>query len=285
MEPISARAYAKVNLALEVLGPRPDGYHEVRTVLQTISLWDELTFRPSEELALCCDDPALETPENLVLQAARLLREECQVVAGAQIELRKGIPVAAGLGGGSADAAATLLALDRLWGLGLPQGRLLGLASDLGSDVPFLLVGGTAFAWGRGEEFELLPELPRRWLVLLCSGPSAPGKTAAMYARLGQAHFSDGKTVDILVNGIKAGGHLLEDWMVNGFDAVAHGAFPELKARRRAFVAAGAGRVFVAGTGPTLYALVSDEAQGADLADRLKAQGVDARLVHTVSSL
>ena len=285
MEPITARAYAKVNLALEVLGPRPDGYHEVRTVLQTISLSDDLTFRLADEVSLRCDDPALETPENLVLQAARILKEESGVGGGAAIDLRKGIPVASGLGGGSADAAATLLALDRLWSLALPQGRLLSLAADLGADVPFFLLGGTAFAWGRGDDFEALPDLSRRWLVLLCSGQSVPDKTASLYARLNPSHFSDGKKVDILVNGIRTNGDLLEDWMVNGFEAVAQRAFPELKGLRSAFSSAGAGRVFVSGTGPTLYALVADEAEGAALADRLKAQGLDARLVHTLPGL
>ena len=205
-----------------------------------------------------------------------------QVEQGLMVAQRHDPELIVGLGGGSADAAATLLALDRLWGLELPQGRLLGLASDLGSDVPFLLVGGTAFTWGRGEEFEVLPDLPRRWLVLLCSGPSAPEKTAGMYARLGREHFSDGKKVEILVNGIKGHRDILEDWMMNSFDAVAHRAFPNMKALRGAFSKAGARQIVLSGAGPTLYALEADEAAGAALTDRLKAQGLDSRLAHTV---
>jgi 4-diphosphocytidyl-2-C-methyl-D-erythritol kinase len=239
MEPLTARAYAKVNLALEVLGRRPDGYHEVRTVLQSISLQDELTFRPAPSLTLRCGVPELETPDNLVLRAARLLQEDAGVREGAAIELRKGIPVAAGLGGGSADAAAALLALDRLWGLSLPQGRLMALAAELGADVPFCLLGGTALAWGRGAEVMPLRALPETWLVLLCPRVSLPRKTATVYAALDARAFSVGQAVEALAGAIQRGEPLPEACMVNSFEKAAHQAFPGLAGHRDALREAG----------------------------------------------
>ena len=282
MDAISVSAFAKVNLALEVLGRRPDGYHEIRTVLQTVSLRDELTFRVSSALSLRCNVPELETPSNLVLQAARLLRDESGVSEGVDVHLRKGIPVASGLGGGSSDAAATILALDRLWGLGMPQGRLLSMAAELGSDVPFFLMGGTAFAWGRGQDVMVLPDLPQHWLVLSCTDDTIEDKTGRLYGRLTEGDFSDGKRVDILVTGIEKG-DLLADWMVNTFEAVALRVFPGLSERRNALMSAGAQRVSLSGAGPTLYALAADEESGKRLAERMQGQGLDARLAHTVS--
>lgn len=282
MEPLTAWAYAKVNLALEVLGRRPDGYHEVRTVLQSISLQDELAFRTAPSLTLRCGVPELETPDNLVLRAARLLQEEAGVRKGAAIELRKGIPVAAGLGGGSADAAAALLALDRLWGLSLPQGRLMALGEELGADVPFCLLGGTALAWGRGAEVMPLRPLPETWLMLLCPRVSLPGKTATLYAALDAHAFSDGKAVEALAGAIQRGEPLPEACMVSSFEEVAYQAFPGLADHRDALQEAGACRVHLSGTGPALYALMPDREKGARLEGRLQAQGMDARLVRTI---
>src|SRR5687768_1385067 len=143
-------AHAKINLTLEVLGKRADGFHEIRSVMQRITLADTLTIRRAEELILACSDPELEGPENLVWRAAELLRGEYGVSAGASLALEKRIPVAAGLGGGSSDAAAALRGLNELWKLGLNGERLRDLGARLGSDVPFfLLESGSALAEGR----------------------------------------------------------------------------------------------------------------------------------------
>lgn len=172
-------APAKVNLTFEALGRRADGYHEVRTVLHAISLADEIAFAPADDLSLAVEPPekgafssAASAPagdDNLVLRAARLLRREAGVKTGAAIRLRKRIPVAAGLGGGSSDAAAALRGLRRLWGLDLDADALRELAAQLGSDVPFFVTGGAALAEGRGERIMPLP--PAQGNVVVMSPP------------------------------------------------------------------------------------------------------------------
>jgi 4-diphosphocytidyl-2-C-methyl-D-erythritol kinase len=177
------RAPAKLNLFLEVLGKRPDGYHELETLMVTVNLCDTLAFRddPSGRLTLVCSDPRLPTgPENLVVRAAELLRGTVSgPPPGAAIELTKEVPAEAGLGGGSSDAATTLLALDRLWNLQTPPSRLEALAGELGSDVPFFLHPPAAVCRGRGERVEPI-SLPRDLhFVLVC--PPIGSSTAAVY--------------------------------------------------------------------------------------------------------
>ena len=187
------RAYAKLNLTLEVLGRRPDGYHEITSVLQTVSLADVLSFRPAPTLSLRCSDPTLVSEDNLALRAARLLGETTGCTQGAEVTLEKHIPVASGLGGGSADAAAALWALDRLWDLRLPETQLSTLAARLGSDVPFFLQGGTALAQGRGERVTQLPPAPEAWFLVVRPPLEIPTKTATLYGMLDQRHWTKGK--------------------------------------------------------------------------------------------
>jgi 4-diphosphocytidyl-2-C-methyl-D-erythritol kinase len=177
-------APAKVNLSLEVLARRDDGYHEIRTVMHAVSLFDEMTFRrlPARRVELRCDDPAVPSGEdNLIVRAARLLQEQCGAEHGASVELRKRIPVGGGLGGGSSDAAVALLALRRLWEVSMEPGELCELAARLGSDVPFFLYGGTALCEGRGEVVTPWPcAVPLHFLLVV---PEAPVSTAAVYGK------------------------------------------------------------------------------------------------------
>lgn len=182
---LHALAPAKVNLYLEVLGKRADGYHEVETLMVTVDLHDELTFveDPSGRIALRCDDPSLPTgPENLVVKAAERLRARAGVAKGASIGLRKAIPAQAGLAGGSSDAAATIAALDRLWGLGLGPEALDAVAAEVGSDVSFFRHGPAAVCRGRGEVVTPLALGRRLSLVLVC--PPAGVSTAEAYRHL-----------------------------------------------------------------------------------------------------
>ncbi len=177
------RARAKINLGLTVIGGRPDGYHEIESIMQQISLHDTLLLEPLSGLGLDfrCSDPKLAGTENLVCQAASILKEQAgDYLPGVKISLYKNIPVEAGLAGGSSDAAAALLGLNKFWNLGLSKPELLELASRLGSDVPFCLQGGTALARGRGEELEQLPSLPFLW-VILALPPKVKFLTAASY--------------------------------------------------------------------------------------------------------
>lgn len=165
------RSFAKINLALAVLGRRPDGYHEIRNIFQSIDLHDELEFRPSSDLRLECaglsDVPA---ESNLVWKAAMGLAKLVSPARGAHMVLRKNIPLGAGLGGGSSNAAATLLGLARFWGVRPAEADLTALAASLGSDVPFFLHGGTALGVGRGEEIYPLPEIPASHLLVIYPG-------------------------------------------------------------------------------------------------------------------
>jgi 4-diphosphocytidyl-2-C-methyl-D-erythritol kinase len=277
------RAYAKVNLSLEVLDRRSDGYHELSSVLQTVSLCDELTFRPAAVLSLDCDDPALEGPDNLAWRAAEALRASYGVELGAAMTLRKGVPVAAGLGGGSADAAAALMGLNALWGLGLTAGALAEAAARLGSDVPFFLSGGAALLEGRGERVTPLPAGGKRWLVLVVPESAVQHKTAAMYARLRPEHFTHGDAVAAVAGAIRGGGPWPEERMVNVFDAVADDAFPALAACRRAMEDVVGGSAHLSGAGPSLFALAPDEAACRDRAVALRQRGLRAMAVHTVA--
>ncbi len=168
MAPVFAAAHAKINLTLAVLGRRGDGYHRLASVIQTISLADTLRFDVGAVAdSFTCDIAALATPDNLVARAAALLRAEAQRPdLMASIELRKEVPTQGGLGGGSGDAAATLVALNALWRLGLPLERLEALATRLGSDTPCLVYGGTTRIAGRGEIVQPLPDAEPLWLAL-----------------------------------------------------------------------------------------------------------------------
>jgi len=183
---LAVRAPAKVNLALEVLGRRPDGYHQVRTVIQAVSLCDELLFRPRPDgqVSLACDAAGLPVDErNLVVRAARMMQERFGVSAGAEVRLRKRIPVGAGLGGGSSDCAVTLLALRELWGLEAPDEALEELAARLGADVPFFLWGGAALCEGRGERVRPLASSPPLHYVLAM--PPLAVSTRRVYSGVG----------------------------------------------------------------------------------------------------
>lgn len=276
------RACAKINLTLEVLGRRPDGYHDIASVFQAISLFDTLTLEESESLSLRCSLPDLEGEGNLALKAARALQQATGCRAGASITLEKGIPVAGGLGGGSSDAAATLVGLNRLWRLDLAPSRLAQVAASVGSDVPYFLVGGTALVEGRGERVTPLPPAPPLWVVLLLAPQSSPGaKTAQLYSLLQKEHYASGAATRRLVAALREG-RFPGEGLVNSFEAVASRAFPFLEEHRGAFLRAGAASVHLTGSGPTLYTLVAAEEEARSLASRLEGAGrrvVVARMV------
>jgi 4-diphosphocytidyl-2-C-methyl-D-erythritol kinase len=183
MSALTVRAFAKINLALYVLGRRPDGFHEIATVLQAVDLADSLSFAPGGDgLTFTTTDSTLPTDEqNLVVRAARLLERETGRSLPVAIHLEKMVPVGAGLGGGSSDAAATLWALDRLFELGYDTGRLRQLGATLGSDVPFFLSSGQALATGRGERLKEL-DLPIEYGVTIAY-PGLEIRAAEAYAR------------------------------------------------------------------------------------------------------
>jgi 4-diphosphocytidyl-2-C-methyl-D-erythritol kinase len=293
---IRARAYAKINIVLEVLGKRPDGYHELATVLQTISLYDELECEPAADLTL--DAPALpdEAP-NLALRAAEALQEATGCQSGAALTLRKGIPVASGLGGGSADAAATLVALNRLWKLYLEPAELARIAARLGSDVPFFLLGGTALATGRGERLDPLPDPLPRWLVLLIPDAHVRDKTRTIYRMLEPKWYTAGGFALNLAQRLRTDPAATWRPLGNGLEPTAMQAFPGLRAARDALEAAteAAWREFptpagedaepdwnLSGAGPTLFSYFGAQAAADRCRELLAARGHDALVARTV---
>jgi 4-diphosphocytidyl-2-C-methyl-D-erythritol kinase len=233
--PLSVRAYAKINLVLEILGRRPDGYHEICTILQAIGLFDELIAEPAADLTLEAP-PLPDAAPNLVLRAAEALQEATGCQAGAALTLRKGIPIASGLGGGSADAAAALVALNTLWKLYLERAELARIAARVGSDVAFSLVGGTALASGRGEEVEPLPDPVARWLVILVPEGILPEKTRQIYAMLDPRWYTPGGFVLTLAQRLRTDPAASWRPLGNGLEPTAMQAFPGLSAARNALV-------------------------------------------------
>src|SRR4030043_1710511 len=201
---LTVYAPAKVNLALEVLGKDND-FHRISSIVQSIDLCDVLNFELDKEIYFDCDEPSLKR-DNLVKRAAGLLKESAKCNLGARIELRKSIPWGVGLGGGSSDAAATLLALNELWGLRLPLPRLTRLGFELGSDVPFFIHKCTALVEAKGEKVTPLPSLPSTSFVLLVPPlPKIPGKTKQMYGNLRVADFTRGQFVQRALASLRQG--------------------------------------------------------------------------------
>ncbi len=274
---LTVYAPAKINLVLEVLGKHND-YHQISSIVQSIDLCDVLSFQPDEEICFECDELSLER-DNLVMQAATLIKGSTKYSLGVRIELRKHIPWGMGLGGGSSDAAATLLALNELWKLGLSLSELARLASKLGSDVPFFIYKGTALVEGIGEKVTPLPSLPSTYFILLVPQlPRIPGKTRQMYNRLDVAHFTDGQFVQAALSSLMQGETIDSPLMFNVFEKVAFTFFPQLNKYRKTFEEAGAPRVYLAGSGPCLFTFFSGKDKASELCSRLGKQGLECYL-------
>jgi 4-diphosphocytidyl-2-C-methyl-D-erythritol kinase len=273
---VRCEAFAKVNRSLVVLGKRPDGYHELDTLFQTIDLSDALTFEARLELALSCDDPSLPAgEENLVMRAARALALAARVAPRAGIRLEKRIPHGAGLGGGSSDAAAALVGLRAFWGLELDDGALAEIAARLGSDVPFFLVGGLARGTGRGERLEPLFEAPREWLVLL--SPAFPLSTPAVYGRLALTGAPSASNLPRSVLGV------FPDR--NDLEPAAESLREEVRLLRELLLRAGAVSARLSGSGSTVFGVFSSEEGARDAARGLSGlpSGTAVRVVPTLT--
>ncbi len=279
-------APAKINLVLEVLGKRDDGYHEIRSLVQTISLCDVLAFELADVISLKCSEPSLQASDNLVVQAAELLREVSGYNRGAKVKLEKRIPWGAGLGGGSSDAAVTLLALNRLWKLKLETSDLIELAARLGSDVPFFIRGGAALMEGRGEKVTPLAVSMPRWFVLLIPPlPKIPNKTQRLYSRLDARHFTDGQLVDRAVKSWSGDKQIASSLFSNVFDKVAFDAFPGLEDYWRHFAEVGARDIHLVGSGPALFATVDSESEAKEMQRRLRQQKLESYAVSTITRI
>lgn len=269
---IYEKAPAKINLMLDVLHKRPDGFHEVEMVMTMIDLADRLEMSEQKRDTIIITSQAGYIPldeKNLAFQAARLIKERYDVRKGVHIHLDKKIPVAAGLAGGSSDAAATLRGLNRLWGLNIPKEELLKLGAELGSDVPFCVGGGTALATGRGEVLKPIPSPPQCWVIV--AKPPINVSTAEVYGRLRsdqiQEHPSAERMIEALEQGsfpqmCKALGNVLEEVTLK--------MHPEVQQLKEGMLKLGADGALMSGSGPTVFGLVSKESKVARIYNGLR---------------
>ena len=257
---ITLPSFAKVNLHLEVAGRRPDGFHQICTVFQTISLADELSFRPADEITLSCDDPDLPAgPDNLVMKAADALRAHLGVNLGAAIGLKKRIPAPGGLGGGSSNAAAALIGLCRLWEVEPGTGLLHRIASGLGSDVPFFLEGGTAMGIGRGTDITPLDDIIESYMLVVT--PDAVIPTAQVFERLAAPNLTPDASNRILqICRFEAESADFRDSALrNDLEPAAFGLFPEVAAAKQALLDLGARQALMSGSGASVFGLFDKE--------------------------
>lgn len=272
---------AKINLTLEVLSERSDGYHDIRSVIQPVKLCDKITLEQSPDVSISCEMSGWSVEKSLVKQAIDLMWMASDKSRGVNIRLEKNIPLMSGLGGDSSDAVAVLHGLNDFWGLELPPERILEMAAQLGSDVYFFLGGGTALVEGRGEVVSMLPPLPRMWVVIVL--PDVPvelGKTAAMYSKLKPAHFTDGSITQKLVDVIIEGRNIDSSLFFNTFENV---AFQDntLLALKEHLIKLGAPHVHLCGSGPALYAIFNSQSVAEDIYTRCRDQSTEVCITET----
>lgn len=272
MKELRLNAYAKVNLALDVLGKRDDGYHDIETVLHTLELHDTVILREADHgITVLCDHNAVPSDvQNLVFRTAQLVRETYGVDRDIQIEIQKRIPPASGLGGGSSDAAVTLLGLAQMWKLRLDNRELMGLAAQIGSDVPFFLVGGAALATGRGERVQYLHTLPTTWVVLAC--PNIEVSTAWAYRELDLNGIRERPNTQALIAALR-GESVAEVArnLGNVFERLISSRYPPVADVKARLLQAGALGASLTGTGPVVFGLFGRESEARKAAEEISA--------------
>ncbi len=273
---LSLPSFAKINRLLKILGKRPDGYHEIFTVLQIVSLHDDLAFevRNDGELTLVCDDPNLPVDQNnLVIKAAVALKKELQTPLGAAIKLTKRIPSQAGLGGASSNAAVTLIGLNALWQGKLRVGDLERLGRDLGADVPFFTVGGRCVATGIGASLQAVDDGPRQPLIII--KPNARVSTPEAYAALKAGSLTTVDAMPILSSSFErlfTGDSSQWPAPHNDFERVIFEIEPEIERAKNALLEAGARSALLAGSGSSVFGVVDEEVTRDRVLDNLKCE-------------
>ncbi|WP_276357716.1 4-(cytidine 5'-diphospho)-2-C-methyl-D-erythritol kinase [Cohnella caldifontis] len=272
MTKIYEKAPAKINLLLDVLRKREDGYHDVQMVMTMVDLADRLEMEeiPGDRIVLSSQAGFIPLDEkNLAFQAARLIKERYNVSKGVYIHLDKQIPVAAGLAGGSSDAAAALRGLNRLWGLGLSGSELESLGAELGSDVPFCVRGGTAVARGRGEVLESIPSPPQCWVVL--AKPPINVSTADVYGKLKASELKFHPSLDGMLSAIRRDSFAdVCASLGNVLETVTLQRHPEVRQIKECMEKLGADGVLMSGSGPTVFGLAAKETKVARLYNGLR---------------
>jgi 4-diphosphocytidyl-2-C-methyl-D-erythritol kinase len=277
---LTLEAFAKVNRSLRVLGKRPDGYHEIDTIFQTVDLSDRIDFLEGEEdggeITLTIEGADLPADDsNLILRAAAALASRTGARRGVRIHLSKKIPIGGGLGGGSSNAATTLSGLSTLWNLQLSDAELHPIAASLGSDVPFFLLGGRARGTGRGEILEPLPDGPEEWLVLVF--PPFSLSTAVVYGALAAPALTDSAAATNL-RGSESGGAPDR----NDLEPAAESLRGELRRFRAALLDSGATSARLSGSGSTVFGLFGDEESARRAIERLAGLREETKTTMTI---
>ncbi|GER89124.1 4-diphosphocytidyl-2-C-methyl-D-erythritol kinase [Dictyobacter vulcani] len=280
------QSYAKINLTLDVLGKRADGYHELATIMQTIDLYDTLCFTTTNEdrISMSCNRTELSNDNNLVVRAAQALRQKLGLRQGLTIELNKRVPVAAGLGGGSSNAAATLLALQRWWQLPVSMQELWEIAASLGSDVPFFLTGGLALCEGRGERITPLAAhwpAAMRWLLLV--KPAIGVSTATVFRNLTSSDYTNGAWSRAIEVALQTQSGLQASDLYNSLERGVLAQYPEVAQARQEMLDAGAPYVRLSGSGPTLFSTFATLTEAAPVQQALHTQGYEVYLTRAIN--
>jgi 4-diphosphocytidyl-2-C-methyl-D-erythritol kinase len=268
---LSLKAFAKINLYLDVLSRYPDGYHQIESVMQSVSLFDFVEIRPSSRINLSCSNKELESKDNLAFRAAELLKTKTGTGSGASINIIKQIPIAAGLAGGSADAAATLIGLNELWSLDLTTARLQEIGRELGADVPFCCEGGTMLAQGKGEKLNPVPALSPA--VIAIATPPILVSTAEIYSELDNRGYTALNRKNEMVEALSSKDiEQVSKSLSNILETVALKRYPEIDQIKEQAIKAGCMGALMSGSGPSVFAFFKNERQARVFIESLRAK-------------
>ena len=278
------QAFAKINLGLDVLGKREDGYHEVRMIMQTIRMYDQLDMRKSVEPGIHLKTNKKYIPvdeNNLVWRAAKLMMDTCGIMEGVSIHLHKVIPVAAGMAGGSSDAAATLVGMNRLFHCGLSKEKLMELGVQIGADVPYCVLRGTALAEGIGEKLTVLPPMPDCWILI--GKPGISVSTKYVYTTLDLNTDTVHPDIDGMKKALEDGNlYGITERMGNVLQDVTIPAYPEVERIKEQMKALGAVNAMMSGSGPTVFGIFDNEEKAQEACQKLRESGSCQQVFLTV---
>ena len=284
MESIRLKARAKINLGLDVIGRRENGYHDVRMVMQTVGLYDRIimTRIPEKEIRIKTNIGFLPVNENnLVYKAIMLMKSKYKLDGGIEVDLNKFIPVAAGMAGGSSDAASALFGMNRLYELNLPIGELMNIGVEIGADVPYCIMRGTALAEGIGEKLTRLPDMP--FCHILIAKPPVNVSTKLVYENLDSTQIKSHPDIDGIIEAIKLKDvALVASRMGNVLESVTVPLYPVIDSIKKDMIEHGAINAMMSGSGPTVFGLFDKEATAVEAYEAMKASGL-AKQVYLTS--
>lgn len=285
MKKIQIKSRAKINLSLDVIGKRPDGYHDVEMIMQQIDLFDIVTIEETEgnEIIITSRCPFIpQDSNNIAYKAAALIKECFNITEGIHINIDKNIPVAAGLAGGSTNAAAVLLGLNDMWQLNLTLEELMELGAKIGADVPFCILGGAAYAEGIGEKLTPIEGLKNVWLVV--AKPSISISTAEVYKQLDMTKLTDRPNSELLLEAVASGDlNVLAKNMCNVLETVSEIRFPVIKEIKNKFLEYNAIGSMMSGSGPTVFGLFKNYERAKSAYENLSILYKQTYLVQTYS--